>query len=48
MEEQVIMEMTRVQVLEALKELKNMYRGLSPSKFYFAIGHAIRAMEDNR
>jgi len=44
MEELLFKEMSKEKIIAALEELKHLYFGKSPSKYFFALGHAIRAM----
>jgi len=45
MDEPTINQMSDNRVLEVLKELKHQQHGKSPSKYFFALGHAIRFIE---
>jgi len=46
MDEITITEMSKERILEALQDLKSQWAMKSPSKYYFALGHAIRSIED--
>ena len=51
MDEPTVVEMSHNRILKALQELKSKYRALAANgetkyKYYFALGHAIRALED--
>lgn len=46
MNELIYQDMPKERVVETLQELKTIWRGKSPSKYYFALGHAIRLFEN--
>ena len=41
-------EMSKDRIIEALKELKHEMFKRTPSKYFFALGHAIRFIEDKK
>ena len=45
MHEQTFSPMSKGRIIDTLQELKTKYRGHTPSKYYFALGHAIRCIE---
>lgn len=48
MDELIYQEMPKEKIITALKELKAYWHGKSPSRYYFALGHAIRFIEDEK
>lgn len=47
MSELIYQEMPKEKIIQALKELKSYWHGKGPSRYYFALGHAIRFIEAN-
>ena len=45
MSELLYKDMPKEKIINTLKELKATWHGKSPSKYYFALGHAIRLFE---
>lgn len=45
MSELLYKEMSKDKIIKSLQELKTMWRSKSPSKYYFALGHAVRLFE---
>jgi len=41
-------EMSVDRIISTLKELKHEVRNRKPSKYFFALGHAIRKMEESK
>ena len=46
MTELLYQDMQKEKIIAALKELKSIYHSRPPSKYYFALGHAIRLFEN--
>ena len=46
MDEPEVLPMSNERVIEALRELKRDWLARSPSKYFFALGRAIRELED--
>jgi len=46
MEDLEITPMSTERILDVLKELKHLHFGKTPSKYFFALGHAIRVFEE--